>query len=894
MRVPAVLLILILVPLNPLLLDEEDSIGFFSSAIESWTVSTSPENSNCSAMVISAWKPAQNWDEAIQADNSDGDYVFSGLNGGNVHLAVDCEDGTFNRTWATAPELGGITEVVLEHSWNGAPINVSGAASMKWWNSNGSISLESESIPTIAGQNGWLLVKSSNASLLTDSDNVSIDDLGTTNISVQHNTTTSLRFIHANSGHVEYVFSENGYLNTSLPLLDDGHEWHVYVGSESMTYHDDEGLVSWLNNTTSSFDPGLAVLQFSEPPVSGMDLQLNWSAEHRFGSEISSSLLPGWGLPLQMQIDLYLDGSKDAFIERLNNMKWFTGVEGMCCAIDNIEMFSLNGIGIDGFIADNGTWGWNESGVLNAQRNHNPLAVLTLLLDDDPRQLTPLRVDVPTPWEFRSSSKNDWVSGEPTSFTTSRDQTGVSGGFAITIGQNTAPSVSSDSGGIKPYDTTFSIDASASFDHGIGELDCQWELIGQDGISHTFDETIVEVNASTIDGWNHGDEISMNMTCTDHHGVEGIWQGSMILDGDDPVLNSVRANVSCDGSEIAEFDILNCAEIAIPAGQRIWLTSSVSDEISTGLSIRWYSNKSIDWNDGGVVTSIVFHQGGGVNQASMDIEERQIARNTTHRSLQVVVTDQAGHNVSHSWNVEVLDGTSPHIKPKVWIDEEGMMSGLTQPRVGDSLYLDLSESFDDLSAASEIRFTIEVDGEVLTDRSNVSWQTAGNTSLPEMGLGIHNVTITAWDEAGNTGQYKVEVQIHPLDVVDFSVVDVSAPKDGVQPGDHEVKVLVRNKGAKGGWMRICLGQDCIDRAMPIATPYGPGEDEITLFWHAEDNEVLNILVEWENSTGVWKSSVIKTGVMADEPWSTVETLSFWMFALVALGVIIVMLRRSSD
>jgi len=82
--------------------------------------------------------------------------------------------------------------------------------------------------------------------------------------------------------------------------------------------------------------------------------------------------------------------------------------------------------------------------------------------------------------------------------------------------------------------------------------------------------------------------------------------------------------------------------------------------------------------------------------------------------------------------------------------------------------------------------------------------------------------------------------------------------------------------------------------MPIATPYGPGEDEITLFWHAEDNEVLNILVEWENSEGVWESSVIKTGVMADEPWSTVETLSFWIFALVALGVIIVMLRRSSD
>ena len=154
--------------------------------------------------------------------------------------------------------------------------------------------------------------------------------------------------------------------------------------------------------------------------------------------------------------------------------------------------------------------------------------------------------------------------------------------------------------------------------------------------------------------------------------------------------------------------------------------------------------------------------------------------------------------------------------------------------------------------------------------------------------------ISATDEAGNTAQYDVEIQIHPLNVVDIICCEVSIPKDGVRPGDHEVKILVINEGAMGGWMRLCIGADCIERAMPTATPYGPGEDEVTLIWHAQDDEVLNLLVEWEGTDGEWESYVIKTGVMADEPWSTVETMSFWMLAIVMVGVVIVMLKKSSD
>ena len=886
---------LLVVSLNPLILDEEIPIAFSENSIESWQIELSPTNATCQVMLQSAWSPLQDWETSTIATEIGDSYAFEGLRGGSVHLRAQCDDGTFNETWAVNPQSGGMLEVLLEQSWNGTPINVSGVSSMRWWNENGSISVEGESVPTLLDQGGWLLLNNNNGSMLTSQVGVSAENLSATNISILSNATELLRFIHPESGYQVNVEQIDGYFNASLPILDIGEEWTVIVAEKRHTFVDEDSLLTWLNESESEvLDLGLAVLEFSEIPFPGSELDLNWSAQYRFDSGMGSTLLKDWGLPLDMQIDIHLDGDEQAFLEILNQSIWYSGIEGLCCAIDNVEMFSNSGINSTGFIHANGTWGWNEEGVFNVQRNHNPHALISLLFDDDPRQSTPLRIDIPSPWEYRSSSQSEWIEGTPTSFTVLRNMTGVSGGLAVTVGENTAPSVSSDSGGIQPYDSTFSIDASSSFDHGIGTIDCTWILVGQDAVAHSFNTTEVELNASEVDGWNPGDSINMSMTCVDHHGVEGIWNGSLLLDGDYPVIHSIYANVSCDGAELAEVDILTCDSIGSIAGNRIWLRSNVSDEVSTSVGVFWYSNKSENWNDQGLLTSIVFHQGIGVNQAGMDVDERQVARETSHNSLQIVVSDQAGHEVSREWDVEVLDGTGPSIKPTVWISGVGMMSGLSQPRVGDELSLDISTSFDDISAVEELLFTIELNGEILPERSAASWQSAINTTLPHLPLGIHSLSISATDEAGNTAQYDVEIQIHPLNEVDIICCEVSVPKDGVRPGDHEVKVLVINEGAMGGWMRICIGADCIDRAMPTATPYGPGEDEVTLIWHAQDDEVLNLRVEWEDTDGEWESYIIKTGVMADEPWSTIETMSFWMLAIVVVGVVIVMLKKSTE
>ncbi len=883
------------VSFSPMILDEEVPIAFSENPIEDWQIELSPTNATCQVMFQSAWRPLQDWDDATTATKIGDTYVFGGLTGGSIHLRAQCDDGTFNETWAVNPQLGGTLEVLLEQSWNGTAINVTGASSMRWWNANGSISVEGDSIPTLLNQSGWLLLNTENGSTLTAQNDVSAENLSTNEISIISNTTDMLRFIHPASGYQVNIDRVDGYFNASLPNLDIEEEWTVVVAAQRHIYVDEDDLMTWLNESEpEAFDSGLAVLEFGSVPVPGSELELNWSALYRFDSGMGSTLLGDWGLPLDMQIDIHLDGDQGAFLELLNRSTWYSGVEGLCCAIDNVEVYSIAGISITGYISANGTWGWNEDGVFSVQRNHNPHALVSLFFDDDPRQSTPLRIDVPSPWEYRSSSQSDWIEGTPTSFIVQRNMTGVSGSLAVSIGENTAPSVLSDSGGIQPYDSAFNIDASASFDHGIGTIDCFWILVGEDAVVHSFNTTEVELNASEMDGWNSGDSINMSMTCVDHHGVEGVWNGSLIFDGEDPVIHSIYANVSCDGAETAEVDLLTCDSIGSMAGQRIWLSSNVSDEISTNVEVSWYSNKSEDWNDHGVVTSIVFHQGIGVNQAGMDVDDRQVARETTHNFLQVVVSDQAGHEVTREWDVEVLDGTGPSIKPTIWIDGIGMMSGLTQPRVGDSLFLDISGSFDDISAVEELVFTIELDDEILPERSAASWQTAINTSLPELSLGIHRMSISATDEAGNTVQYDLEIQIHPLNVVDIICCEVSVPEDGVRPGDHEVKVIVINEGAMGGWMRLCIGGDCIDRAMPTATPYGPGEDEVTLIWHAQDDEVLNLLVEWEGTDGEWESYVIKTGVMADEPWTMVETMSFWILAIVMVGVVIVMLRKSSD
>ena len=73
-----------------------------------------------------------------------------------------------------------------------------------------------------------------------------------------------------------------------------------------------------------------------------------------------------------------------------------------------------------------------------------------------------------------------------------------------------------------------------------------------------------------------------------------------------------------------------------------------------------------------------------------------------------------------------------------------------QPRTGENIWLNISESFDDISAAANVIYTISLDDEVISERNGVSFASAINTSLPEMSVGNHQILIEATDEAGNS------------------------------------------------------------------------------------------------------------------------------------------------
>ena len=855
--------------------DSESSIG-------TWDLSINPTQGQCMAKISSAWSPTSNW--IIAEENQ-----FTDIDAGTVRLEVDCEDGSFNHTSAIQPDIGNSTEVLLEHSWNGTLVNISGANSLSWWNQNGSIDSDTDSVETLLNESGWLLISNDYGQLLTSEMNSSVADVGFFNHSFETSITDLVRIIHKNSGYIIYAQANEGWLNFSLPLLDLGEEWSVIHNNQQSNII--ENLGNWLNNTTPSASKGQAILEFMEAPLPGSDFEIEWSAQHLFGTGMGSTLLPSWGLPLETQIDLYLQGDESAFTNLLNSSSWFESLDGLCCSMDGVDLNSPQGISIEGFIENDGQWGWNENGNLAAQRNHVPYALLTLILNDDARQSTPIQVRLPSTWEYRSSSDESWIDGNPNNFTISRDLSGLSGGFIISIGENTAPQVSTQLDGYQAWDLPINITSSSS-DHGLGSLNCIWEFIAEDNISHHFSQSSFILNASEISGWQSGQQVNFSHTCSDYYEIEASAEGNIILDGDLPWIQNSTSNVSCDGAKITVVDIMQCDEIAVVAGERVYLQTAAIDNTSS-TSVHWFSNKSEGWNEAGSLASIVFHQGTEVNQVGMSVEERQGQRNTSHHSLTIEVKDGVGHLVKKTWNVEVFDGTGPIIKPRLWIEDVGLMTPSNQPRAGESLWLNISESFDDISAAANVIYTISLDDEILPEKAGVSFASAINTSLPEMSIGNHRILIEAIDEAGNVAKYNLDIQIHPLDIVSLKVLDVQHPEDGIRPGAYEIIIKVVNEGSRGGQMRLCIGSDCIERMMPTATPYGPGEDEITLIWNADDDEVLELTVEWENTAGEWESYAIRTGVTADEPWTTIETFAFWIFAIVLGGVVIIMMRKAN-
>ena len=851
------------------------------SAIGTWTLSINPAQGQCMAKISSAWSPTSNW--IIAEENQ-----FTDIDAGTVRLEVDCEDGSFNHTSAIQPDIGNSTEVLLEHSWNGTLVNISGANSLSWWNQNGSIDSDTDSVGTLLNESGWLLISNDYGQLLTSEMNSSVAGVGFFNHSFETSITDLVRIIHKNSGYIIYEQANEGWLNFSLPLLDLGEEWSVIFNNQQSNIS--ESLGHWLNNTTPPTSKGQAILEFMEAPLPGSDFEINWSAQHLFGTGMGSTLLPSWGLPLETQIDLYLQGEESAFTDLLNSSSWFESLDGLCCSLDGIDLNSPQGIRVEGFIENDGSWGWYENGSLAAQRNHVPHALLTLILNDDARQSTPIQVLLPSTWEYRSSSDESWVSGSPNNFTISRDLSGLSGGFIISIGENTAPQVSTQLEGYQAWDLPINVTSSSS-DHGLGSLDCSWEFTAGDNIPHQFSQSNFLLNASEISGWQSGQQVNFSHTCSDFHEIQASAEGHIVFDGDLPWIKNSTSNVSCDGSSIAVVDIMQCDEIAVVAGERIYLQTAATDNTSSA-SVHWFSNKSVGWNEAGALASIVFHQGTEVNQVGMSIEERQGQRNTSHHSLTIEVKDEVGHIVKKTWNVEVLDGTGPIIKPRLWIEGAGLMTPSNQPITGENIWLNISESFDDISAATNVIYTISLDDEVISERNGVSFDSAINTSLPEMSVGNHRILVEAIDEAGNIAKYNLDVQIHPQDIVALKVLDIQHPDDGVRPGAYEIIIKVVNEGSRSGLMRLCIGSDCLERMMPTATPYGPGEDEITMIWNADDDEVLKLTVEWENTAGEWESYAIITGVTADEPWTTIEIFAFWVFAIVLGGVIITMMRKA--
>lgn len=537
---------------------------------------------------------------------------------------------------------------------------------------------------------------------------------------------------------------------------------------------------SWLDlqlNSTQAY--GSANLEFTSNLSPNENITGIWSANHIFNNGLGLPFIPGVHAGITSQVDRFLDGDVNQLENLLETISYYNGREALCCIIDDGAVL------FDSFSTESeidfseGTWGWNESGTISASRSHIDMLRFEVPFQNDLRQKTPLTVTTDGDWQYLSSPLDEWIDGSTANFTLERDESSISGYYTITLGPNSAPSVSLQEGYALPWENT-SYDFEAVIDDApLSIHDCEWNISG----SNTNQG--VNLSSFTIDS-----SLPVSVSCTDEGGLIGSWNGSFVLDGGVPWINA--------SDEVQE----------IPPGMFDW-DLMVGDDHDDNLRVYWTSNKSEDWWYTGDVLSTTFSADSNLNSINDNISERHKQRNPVEYWLSAEVSDDVGHSTTGNWTIRLSDSSGPVVIPTVEMqDDDGEWKDATSiVRPGDKLRLNLTQSFDDHTSIDKINFTINI----LDDEySDLSWSEARYWELPEFAVGYHQINVGGYDEVGNLAGATIGVAISPPIARDLEIIDIKSSSVEVEPGMNQFWVTVQNNGASTTEFILCSDEVCKD------------------------------------------------------------------------------------
>lgn len=606
---------------------------------------------------------------------------------------------------------------------------------------------------------------------------------------------------------------------------------------------------------------GWATLEIHETLDANTNITATWTLNISISDYLGTGYLNHPTISIRKQIDMYLgDGDDylnqseiDLFTPYLENRAWNDSERAGCCMLD-YEAFEVRSKTITANPPSpgpvwyrNGSWGWSEVVELEGATDGRSTRLLDLPRTGAAVEEVPLTIILPSPYEYRYSAMADVIEGSPSEFTVNRSAVPVASDIRISLGENSPPNIIANrlgDGSSVPLDSNTNFEANCVDSH-LDDTEVRWEFSNNGTTTFTSDQPWVSVTPSELN-YSHGEVLSAHVHCMDSFGSSSSWYENVVIDGVSPtweasfsanptVGESTPIDISDGIIEIGSEDIL---DINITASDDSGLETMI--EITSNRTSEW---RHVDFDE--MVAQSRFPQNDLVNNINLDIEHRHQAKAPTSYSLNLMVMDDAGNQVTHSWTILVLDGAGPTILPDIYA-KEILISAEHPARAGDPLLVNLSNSYDDLDAIEDTRWTFYLNTEALFE--NASFDEIETFEIGPLAAGSHWLVLMAWDSKDNMDMLSFSLAVQPGPGVDVRLWNLSYRGTPVVGQTLEVHAVIQNLGGDSATGRLCSDEVCSQVVnVPWASSMGPGVVEVTLEVPLERTGELPLHFEWGSS-----------------------------------------------
>ena len=267
---------------------------------------------------------------------------------------------------------------------------------------------------------------------------------------------------------------------------------------------------------------------------------------------------------------------------------------------------------------------------------------------------------------------------------------------------------------------------------------------------------------------------------------------------------------------------------------------------------------------------------------NLEIDNRHQSKPATTYSLHLKVVDDAGNSVHHDWVILVLDGAGPTILPDIYTNDV-LISAEHPVRADEPILVNLSNSYDDLDAIEDTRWTFILNQEAQFE--NQSFANIETFEIDPLEAGSHWFILMSWDSKDNMNMLSFSIAVQPAPGVNISIWNVSYDGTPTIGETIELYAVVQNMGGDSAVGRLCSGALCSDYTnIPWATSIGPGVVGISLVIPLERAGELPLRLEWEDSEQKDQSIVIDSDIMVNPDSGPLQVILGVFLVLAGLAI----------